>query len=44
MIPENDEDRCATAPHARHYQREQEPLKQENEQVRADAVWMSPPL
>lgn len=41
MISENDEDRRATTPHARHYQNEQDPFKEKGDYIKADAVGIS---
>jgi len=41
MISENEEDRNPTTPHTRHYQNEQEPFKEESDQIKAHAVRIS---
>ena len=41
MISENDEDRRATTPHARHYQNEQDPFKEKGDYIKADTVRIS---
>jgi hypothetical protein len=38
MISENDEDRSATTPHARHYQNEQEPFIEKGDHIKAHPV------
>jgi hypothetical protein len=41
MISENDQDGRATTPHARHYQDEQEPFKENSDNIKAHAVRIS---
>jgi len=41
MISENDQDRRATTPHARHYQNEQKPFIEKSDYIKAHAVWIS---
>src|SRR5580700_9294773 len=38
MISDNEKDRRATTPHARHYKKEQEPFKEKNDHIKAHAV------